>query len=76
LRQFRPAHIDARGRLRALGRRKERAPAQRAGESRDALDNAAERNIKSQTSDDMLDLSFLSLSREAWQMWKRKRAAR
>jgi RimJ/RimL family protein N-acetyltransferase len=40
------------------------------------LDQAAERHIKSQTGNDMLDLSYLSLSREAWQEWKRKRAAR
>ena len=40
------------------------------------LDKAAERQIKSQTGNDMLDLSYLSLSREAWQEWKRKRGAR
>jgi RimJ/RimL family protein N-acetyltransferase len=39
------------------------------------VDKAAERHIKSQTSNDMLDLSYLSLSREAWQEWKGKRAA-
>jgi RimJ/RimL family protein N-acetyltransferase len=40
------------------------------------LDKAVDRHIKSQAGDDMLDLSFLSLSRQAWQEWKRKRAAR
>ena len=37
-----------------------------------AFDKRVERNIKSQTSDAMLDLCFLSLSRVAWQAWKRR----
>jgi RimJ/RimL family protein N-acetyltransferase len=36
------------------------------------LNKTAERNVKSQAADAMLDLSFLSLSREAWQAWKKK----
>jgi len=36
------------------------------------LDRAAERQVKSQTADAMLDLSYLSLSREAWIAWKKK----
>jgi len=36
------------------------------------LDKTVERNVKSKTADAMLDLSLLSLSREAWQTWKRK----
>jgi RimJ/RimL family protein N-acetyltransferase len=37
-----------------------------------AFDKRAEWHIKSQTADAMLDLCFLSLSREAWQTWKRR----
>jgi RimJ/RimL family protein N-acetyltransferase len=37
-----------------------------------AVDKTAARHIKSQTSDAMLDLSYLSLSREAWAAWKRR----
>lgn len=36
------------------------------------LDKTLDRNIKSQTADALLDLSYLSLSREAWQAWKRR----
>ena len=36
------------------------------------LDKTVERNVRSQTADAMLDLSLLSLSREAWQAWKRR----
>lgn len=38
-----------------------------------AFDKRAEQHIKSQTSDEMLNLCFLSLSREAWQAWKRRK---
>jgi len=38
------------------------------------LDKTIGQNIKSQTADAMLDLSYLSLSREAWQAWQRKHA--
>ena len=34
------------------------------------LDRTIERHVKSQADDSMLDLSFLSLSREAWRAWK------
>jgi hypothetical protein len=37
-----------------------------------AFDKRAEQHIKSQTSDAMLDLCYLSLSREAWQAWKKR----
>jgi len=37
-----------------------------------AFDKRAERHIKSQTSGAMLDVCFLSLSREAWQAWKQR----
>ena len=40
------------------------------------LDKTAERYAKSKTSDDMLDLSFLSLSRETWRDWKKKNVRR
>ena len=37
-----------------------------------SLDKTIGRNIKSQTADALLDLSYLSLSREAWQAWKKR----
>lgn len=37
-----------------------------------SLDKTAPRYVKSRTSDDMLDMSFLSMSREAWRAWKIK----
>ena len=40
------------------------------------LDKTIARNIKSQTADTLLDLSYLSLSREAWQAWKKRNAPR
>jgi len=40
------------------------------------LDKTAERYTKSKTNDDMLDLSFLSLSRDAWRDWKKKNVRR
>jgi RimJ/RimL family protein N-acetyltransferase len=36
------------------------------------LDKTLERNVKSQTADTLLDLNYLSLSREAWQAWKQR----
>jgi hypothetical protein len=34
------------------------------------LDRTIERHVKSQAEDGMLDLSFLSLSRDGWRAWK------
>jgi RimJ/RimL family protein N-acetyltransferase len=35
-----------------------------------SLDRTIERHVKSQTDDTMLDLCYLSLTREAWRAWK------